>query len=141
MDKISIFFIAILCSFFLSTNISIAQNNSHSLKIQIVGLISNNGKVLLQLFNNKNEIIAKETAIINNKRCSISIPNLKQGKYSIRYFHDENDNDKLDTNWFGIPIEGYGFSNNAVSMFGTPSIKDRLFNISNNKKILLKIKY
>ena len=30
--------------------------------------------------------------------------------------HDENDNGKLDTNFMGIPVEGYGFSNNPQVM-------------------------
>lgn len=141
MDKISFFLITILSSFFLSTDNIIAQNNSYTLKIQIVGLKSNKGKVLLQLFDEKEHSISKKPATIKNNSCSIDIPDLKQGKYLIRYFHDENDNDKLDTNWFGIPIEGYGFSNNAVSMFGIPSVDDRLFSINSNKKTVLKIKY
>jgi uncharacterized protein (DUF2141 family) len=28
---------------------------------------------------------------------------------------------KLDTNWLGIPTEGYGFSNDAKAMLGPPS--------------------
>ncbi len=30
--------------------------------------------------------------------------------------HDENDNGKLDTNLVGMPVEGYGFSNNPQVM-------------------------
>ena len=30
--------------------------------------------------------------------------------------HDENDNNQLDTNFLGIPSEGYGFSNNPNVM-------------------------
>ena len=29
-------------------------------------------------------------------------------------------NGKLDTNWLGIPKEGYGFSNDAKGSFGAP---------------------
>jgi uncharacterized protein (DUF2141 family) len=36
-------------------------------------------------------------------------------------FHDENDNGVLDKGAFGIPTEGYGFSNNAKGFFGAPS--------------------
>ena len=137
----SFFLLAIISLLFLSTDNSIAQNNSYSLKIQIVGLKSNDGKILLQLFNNKDEPVAGKTTIIKNHSCSISISNLIQGKYSIKYFHDENENDKLDTNWFGIPSEGYGFSNNASSMFGPPATKDKLFYINKNTEIFLKINY
>ncbi len=141
MNKISYFLLTIISLFFLTTINGVVQNNSCSLKIQIVGLKSNKGKVLLQLFDEKEYPIFRKTANIKNNSCSVDIPDLKQGKYLIRYFHDENDNDKLDTNWFGIPTEGYGFSNNAVSRFGIPSINDRLFTINRKMEILLKIRY
>lgn len=140
-------FLLVIINFFLSSNNSIGQrlNNDivqkehYILKIQVIGLKSNKGKILLQVFNEIDEPIIGKTATIHNKECNMLIPDLKQGKYSIRYFHDENGNDKLDTNWLGLPKEGYGFSNNATSMFGTPSIKDGLFIVKYNKNIVLKI--
>lgn len=41
--------------------------------------------------------------------------------------HDENTNGKLDTNWIGIPAEGYGFSNDAKALLGAPSFSDASF--------------
>lgn len=38
--------------------------------------------------------------------------NLPAGDYAVLVTHDENDNGTLDTNLVGIPVEGYGFSNN-----------------------------
>ena len=38
--------------------------------------------------------------------------NLPAGNYAVQVMHDENENNKLDTNFMGMPIEGYGFSNN-----------------------------
>jgi uncharacterized protein (DUF2141 family) len=42
--------------------------------------------------------------------------NLPAGSYAVQVMHDENDNGKLDSNFMGIPIEGYGFSNNPQVM-------------------------
>jgi uncharacterized protein (DUF2141 family) len=39
-------------------------------------------------------------------------PNLPPGTYAAKVMHDENDNGKLDVNVMGMPVEGYGFSNN-----------------------------
>lgn len=140
-------YLLVIITFFLSSNNNIAQSLNNNivrkghfvLKVQVIGLKNNKGKILLQVFNEKDEPIIGKTATIHNKECNIFIPDLKQGKYSIRYFHDENGNEKLDTNWLGLPKEGYGFSNNATSMFGTPSIKDRLFIVKSNKNIVLKV--
>ncbi len=46
------------------------------------------------------------------------------GRYSIKAFHDENNNSKLDTNFLGMPTERYGFSNNARGRFGPPSFAE-----------------
>lgn len=51
----------------------------------------------------------------------ISFLRLPPGRYAIIVFHDENDNALLDMNALGIPIEGYGFSNNASGFFSAPS--------------------
>ena len=42
-------------------------------------------------------------------------------------YNDENMNGKLDTNWLGIPTEGYGFSNDAKGMLGPPSFSAASF--------------
>jgi uncharacterized protein (DUF2141 family) len=43
------------------------------------------------------------------------------GRYGIVVIHDENENQKLDRNFFGIPKEGFGFSNNPRIFFSAPS--------------------
>jgi uncharacterized protein (DUF2141 family) len=42
------------------------------------------------------------------------------GIYAAEAFHDENDNGALDRNFFGMPEEGMGFSNDAPMRFGPP---------------------
>jgi uncharacterized protein (DUF2141 family) len=41
-------------------------------------------------------------------------PDLPPGRYAVMVMHDQNDNGKLDSNFMGMPIEGYGFSNNPA---------------------------
>jgi uncharacterized protein (DUF2141 family) len=58
-------------------------------------------------------------------RCDfLSIP---PGTYALAVTHDENMNGKLDTNWLGIPTEGYGFSNGAKALFSAPSFSAASF--------------
>ena len=45
-----------------------------------------------------------------------------------------NNNNKLDTNLFGIPKEPYGFSNNARSKWGPPKYEIAKFEL--NQKVL-----
>jgi uncharacterized protein (DUF2141 family) len=48
-------------------------------------------------------------------------PGLKPGRYAVAVYHDENGNQKLDTNPLGMPTEGYAFSKDAKGYAGPPS--------------------
>jgi uncharacterized protein (DUF2141 family) len=52
---------------------------------------------------------------------------LPPGTYAIGIFHDVNLNNKMDNNFFGVPKEQYGFSNNARALFGPPDFEDAAF--------------
>jgi uncharacterized protein (DUF2141 family) len=110
------------------------------LEIEITNLKNDKGFVLVELLDENQKSIHGSKGLIKDKKSLISIENLKQGKYAIRYFHDQNVNDKLDTNWFGIPSEGYGFSNDAYGAFGPKPFKDWLFELNDRTKIVLKTK-
>jgi len=112
-----------------------------TITIEISNLRSNNGLVSLELFDAKQQIVEKVKEVIKDKTCTIVIENLKNAKYAIRYFHDENSNDELDTNWFGIPQEGYGFSNDAFGTFGPKDFEEWLFDLSGDMVIVFKTKY
>ncbi len=58
-------------------------------------------------------------------RFSVDAP----GIYAVVLFHDENDNGVLDTNLIGIPVEGYGFTNNARGTFGPPDFQDAIVRV------------
>ena len=47
---------------------------------------------------------------------SFTFKDLQPGHYAVMITHDENGNGKLDTNVVGMPLEGYGFSNNPRVM-------------------------
>lgn len=55
---------------------------------------------------------------------------LPLGEYAFTVFHDENDNDKLDANFIGIPKEPGIISNNAKGSFGPPKYKDAKFELT-----------
>ncbi|RZJ00336.1 MAG: DUF2141 domain-containing protein [Brevundimonas sp.] len=46
---------------------------------------------------------------------------LPAGEYAAKTFHDVNANGTMDKNPFGMPIEPYGFTNNAVGNMGPAS--------------------
>jgi uncharacterized protein (DUF2141 family) len=130
----------ILFLFLAIFNLSFCQ---YSLTIE-VGVIDNlKGQLVIGVCNNKNTFL-KEFDIgtivkVTKKNMILTFENLPKGEYAISLFHDENSNNKLETNLFGIPIEKYGFSNNKIPFFGTPSYDDSKFILNENKKILIKL--
>lgn len=121
-----------------SIMISCFARGQVSLEIEITDIRNNTGYIMLQLLDDNQKIIAKEMKIIKDKKCSFSIIIPKRGKYAVRYFHDENLNGEMETNMFGKPTEGYGFSNNVIEPSGPPPFEKWLFEINENKKIVLK---
>ena len=54
---------------------------------------------------------------------------LPAGTYAIGIFHDVNLNNKMDNNFFWVPKEQYGFSNNARALFGPPTFEAAAFEL------------
>jgi uncharacterized protein (DUF2141 family) len=113
----------------------------HSLDIEITGIRNSKGRIMLQLFDENQKVIGQQMADIDVNKCNLKFTNLKPGKYAVRYFHDENLSQKLETNSLGIPKEGYGYSNNAAGLFGPPSFDKWIFELNGDRKIQLKPTY
>ena len=120
------------------SNYSFSQFN---LDIEITEIRNNTGNIMLQFFDANEKVIIQEMSAIKDKKCAFSVKNLKPGKYAVRFFHDENLNGAMETNIPGKPTEGYGFSNNATGKFGPPPFEKWLFELKEDKKIVLKPLY
>ena len=62
-------------------------------------------------------------------KATLQFADLPAGDYALTAFLDENSNNKLDSNLFGLPTEPYGFSRNARSMAGPPPFADASFRV------------
>ena len=65
----------------------------------------------------------------------IKFDSIPAGTYVLSCIHDENSNSVLDQNVFGIPTEGYGFSNNPGITFGQPSFSQVKFTVAEKDSI------
>jgi uncharacterized protein (DUF2141 family) len=54
---------------------------------------------------------------------------LPPGRYGASVLHDENNNGKLDTNMLGIPVEGYGETNNPKPKTRAATFQESLFTL------------
>jgi len=65
--------------------------------------------------------------------------NVAPGTYAVVVLHDENDNRQCDKNRLGIPIEGYGVSNNHTYVMSAPTWKESKFVVESGKQRTLAI--
>jgi uncharacterized protein (DUF2141 family) len=117
-----------------------APARAANLDVTVEGIGSNGGELLIGLYDSAD---AFKSAIDSSATKSALLPqlwrivgvslraragsqsivftHLPPGRYAIIAFHDQNDNGLLDANAFGVPTEGYGFSNNAQGFLSAPS--------------------
>ena len=69
-------------------------------------------------------------------RVVLDFEGLPFGTYAVAVIHDFNGNRKVDTNLLGIPKEGYGFSNNARSLFRAPHFHEAAFAHEGPSKVI-----
>jgi len=132
--------ILITISIFVST-LGYAQSNK--LIVNVTNFKNNQGKVMIGIYNGQENFMKKtafrKSCAIQANSAKVVFENLPSGEYAISLYHDENDNNKLDTGWFGIPDEGYGCSNNAKGMMGPPKYEDAKFQLTSYKEMTIKI--
>jgi len=112
-----------------------------SLTVEIVKLESNKGLVIVALLDENEKDVMDQTSEIVDHQCTVTFNDLKNGQYAIRFIHDENQNKELDTNFLGIPKEGFGFSNDAMGKFGPKDFSEWLFEVSGDTRIKMTANY
>ena len=122
---------ALLASLLAST-----IGNAATLQVTISNVQSDTGKMNIGIYNNKEDwlgdnVAAGQTLIVKDVLVDGTVTTtfeLEPGEYAISVHHDDNDNDKMDTNFIGIPKEPAGFSNDYVPM-GPPRYKKAAFTL------------
>ena len=132
--------VKIIIVFLISQTVLFAQENiDQNITVKITNLDGNAGKVYVALFNSETTFLEKKykstISTIKDSNCEVVFENVPNGVYAISLFHDKNDNNKMDSNFLGIPKEDYGCSNNAKGFMGPPKWKEAKFKIQNNSVI------
>jgi len=118
-----------------------STRQSGDMVVHLTGFDSNDGEVRVAL-NNSDENYQSSTPFdraaekIVDHKVEFTFKDIPFGEYAIKCYHDENSNEKMDRNSMGIPIEYYGFSNNAVGNFGPAKYEDAKFTFNKNKQVV-----
>jgi uncharacterized protein (DUF2141 family) len=123
------------------TSTAAQEPPGYNLRIDVEQLAPVQGTLHVALFDRADKFMKKHTAIIATKvtapKLSLVFSNLPAGEYAFSIFHDVNDNGKLDTNLLGVPIEPWGFSNDARGRFGPPAFHQARFVLMGSRTITL----
>jgi len=133
--KPSPFAIALLLAAGFQGNVLSVAAETCTLDVHITGLRNQKGDAAALAYRSSNgwpeekdNASATESATIHGSQATVSLK-VPPGKYAVAVLHDENENQKLDRNFLGIPTEGFGFSNNPPVFLSAPSFKKAEVNV------------
>ncbi len=137
-----LFFVLIMLT--LYDGYSQSKKTSLTLTIEVASFENTKGVLRVCITDKKDDFLKSctfsKTVVVKDEAVSLKIENMEKGNYAASVYHDENNNDILETTGlFGIPIEPYGFSNNPSMIFG-PSFKKSVFRMTSDKNISIKLK-
>lgn len=116
--------------------------------VEVKNILNTKGKLDIGLYNKEDDSFGDREknfkgaeVAIKGKTVVYKFTDVPDGTYAVAVIHDENKNNKLDKNFFGIPKEGYGFSNNIRPMFRGANFTESKFKLKGDKKITIKMGY
>ena len=120
---------------------------ANELTVTVTGIEGDKGEILIGVYNRDgsfadiSKYYKKEKLTIDGENISTTFKELPKGVYAVAIIHDENKNGKIDKNFLGMPIEGYGFSNNIRPMFRGATFDESKFELDSDKKIVIEMGY
>jgi uncharacterized protein (DUF2141 family) len=116
--------------------------------VTVTGIKSNQGGVYVGLyvtpskFLNGTQVDAMKKVRASTAPITVTFDNLAPGTYAVGAYHDENNNDHLDTNFLGLPTEGYALSNGVRAIMSKPTFQQAAFTVgSTGAAVLLPVRY
>lgn len=111
------------------------QKDTITLTVEVDGLKNKNGYVAIGLFDQYSDFpdgegVQAQYVEANGSSVEVTFEELEPGEYAIAVLHDENGNEEMDYNDYGMPREGFGFSNGAMGQDGPPRFGDASFSVS-----------
>ena len=137
-------FLVIISFTFLS---QLAYSQTFTLTISIPNINSREGEIQIGIYNQKENFpkVDKQYRVMiikaDNFQGVCSVKDLPKGEYAIAIMHDKNTDKICNTNFFGIPTEGYGFSRNYRPKLSAPTFDDCKIDLNSNLSITIEMIY
>jgi len=108
-----------------------------TLEIHVDGIRNEKGVIGAAVYNNpdgwpesNDKSFRHGPAPFTGNSGTITFKDIPPGDYAIVAIHDENKNHKLDKNFLGWPLEGFGFANNPKVLLEAPPFKAALTHVT-----------
>lgn len=112
--------------------------------VKVVGLSPVKGVLRLALYKGEKTYSERKDPVraarlpVRSANVTVTFKDLEPGFYAIMFYHDANNNNEFDT-FFGLPLEQYGFSQNARPRFSAPSFERVKFKVPKEGEITMKL--
>jgi uncharacterized protein (DUF2141 family) len=130
--------------------LAFAQSPCPGIQVKVLNIRNSTGTIACALFESPVgspvDFLRSATNVmvikIRKTQARCDFEDIPPGTYAIPAIHYENMNGKLETNWLGIPTEGYGFSNDTKGVVGAPSFPATSFPYDGrNLDLMISLKY
>lgn len=137
-------------AYFFLLFVSAGAWSQAKISVHINNFENNAGNCIVCLYNNPKEFTEKGgkpvaclTVPITNKTAIAQFEEVQPGSYAIMVVHDANSNRKFDTNFLGIPKEGYGASKNILPFAAAPKFEENRIVVtdSTTTRCTIKLRY
>lgn len=148
LSKRSLLLFAIFANIGLAKTVT-AQSTT-TLTVIVNGIKHQKGEICLGVYSsdkgfplNTKNVIKSACTKITSGTIKQQFTGLKPGTYAVAAVDDQNGDRKLNSDFFGIPKEGFGISNNpTVSITtGTPKFNKASFSVLKNTTVNINMKY
>ena len=132
-----------LCSLLIGANLLGAATpaaapaaETASVTVKVSALVSTSSTVKLYFYNTRAGFLKRgqwafSKSVKPEGKDEITLPvDLPKGEWAVAITQDLNNNDKVDKNFLGIPIEPYAFSNNIHPTLAAPDFNECKFTVS-----------
>jgi len=123
----------------LSAGWPAAQAHAADLTIRVENVLPSGGILRLGLYDaarypddNSKPVASADVSALPGETV-IALHGIPPGTYAIQTFQDVNRNDKMDTSWIGLPLEPFGFSQDAKPFLSKPSFNDVKFTLADGE--------
>ena len=120
----------------------ITSESSRDISVHVTGLKNQSSTLYVAVFDSAEGFPKPEygrtttTVPVTSDNVEFSLALHNKRLTAIAVFQDLNGDGKLTKSRFGLPVEPYGFSNNARSLLGPPSFSQAAFDISHQTSVM-----